>query len=250
VSDLRAVIFDVDGTLVDSERHGHRVAFNRAFEQLGLEHRWDEETYGDLLRVTGGQRRLHHYLEGEGMDDAERDEVVPELHARKSEIFEELVSEGRLDLRPGAGRVLAELREAGCALAVATTGSGGWVQALLDKVAPEVRFDAMVFGGDVEERKPDPEAYELALERPGVEAGEAVAMEDSSEGLQAAKAAGLACAVVVNGYTAGHDLSQADLVLDGFGDEASPARVLADPHHTGCDGVLRLETLRRLVGGG
>jgi len=248
VSELRAVIFDVDGTLVDSERHGHRVAFNQAFEELELPYRWDEDTYGGLLRVTGGQRRLHHYLREQGMDEGERERLVPKLHERKSEIFKELVSEGALDVRPGVARLLAEVRGAGCSLAVATTGSGGWVQVLLDKVVPDVDFDVMVFGGDVEEKKPDPEAFELALDRLGMKAGEAVVVEDSWEGLSAARAAHLACAVVVNGYTAEHDLSEADLVLDGFGDEGSPARVLADPHHTGCDGVLRVATLRRLVG--
>jgi HAD superfamily hydrolase (TIGR01509 family) len=248
VSELRAVIFDVDGTLVDSERHGHRVAFNRAFQEFELPYRWDEDTYGGLLHVTGGQRRLHRYLREQGMEESERERLVPELHDRKSEIFKELVSEGTLDVRPGAARLLAELQEAECALAVATTGSGGWVRALLDRVVPDVHFDVMVFGGDVQERKPDPEAYELALERLGVKAGEAVAVEDSWEGLCSAKAAHLACVVVVNGYTAEHDLSEADLSLDGFGEEAAAARVLADPHHTGCDGVLRLDTLRRLVG--
>jgi len=247
VSDLRAVIFDVDGTLVDSERHGHRVAFNRAFEELDLPYRWDEDTYGDLLRVTGGQRRLHHYLEAQGMDGDERDGLVPELHARKSEIFEELVEEGKLDLRPGVARLLSEISDAGIALGVVTTGSGHWVKALLSQVAADVDFDVMVFGDDVAERKPDPEAYESALERLELAPAQALAVEDSAEGLQSARSAGLVCVVVVNGYTAEHDLSGADLILDGFGDEAAPAEVMADPHGTGCDGVVRLDTLRRLV---
>lgn len=247
MNELRAVIFDVDGTLVDSERHGHRVAFNRAFEEFDLPYRWGEDEYGDLLRVTGGQRRLHQYLEGQGMDDDERERLVPELHGRKSEIFKELVAEGRLDVRPGAVRLLTELNQAGCALAVATTGSGDWVQALLEKVVPDVRFEAMVFGDEVGERKPDPEAFEVALERLGAEPAHTVAVEDSGEGLQAAKAAHLPCAVVVNGYTAEHDLSEADLVLDGFGEDDSPAEVVADPHGTGCGGVLRAETLEKLV---
>ncbi len=246
---LRAVIFDVDGTLVDSERHGHRVAFNRAFEEFDLPYRWDEQEYGELLSITGGQRRLHQYLEEQGMEEDERERLVPELHSRKSEIFKGIVEEGEMELRPGAIRLLEELSEAGRALAVATTGSGDWVQALLEQVAPGVRFDAMVFGDDVEERKPDPEAFEVTLERLGADASQAVAIEDSDNGLDAAKAAGLACAVVVNGYTAEQDMSGADLVLAGFGEPGSPALVIADRRHTGCEGVLDVATLERLLAG-
>lgn len=249
MSDLRAVIFDVDGTLVDSERHGHRVAFNQAFEEFGLPYRWDEDTYGELLAVTGGRRRLHHYLEGEGVDEDERERLVPELHARKSEIFKDLVREGKLEVRPGAVRLLCELDEADVALAVATTGSGDWVETLLAQVVPDVHFDTMVFGDDVSERKPDPEAFEVALERLGLEAPEVVVVEDSDNGVEAAKAAQLVTAVVVNGYTADQDLDGADLVLDGFGEDGAPARVLADPRGTGCDGILDVATLRRLLGG-
>ena len=243
---LRAVIFDVDGTLVDSERHGHRVAFNLAFEALDQPYRWDEDAYGDLLRVTGGQRRLHRYLADQGMGEDERERLVPELHARKTEILSELVDAGRVEVRPGARRLLDELAGAGCGLAVATTGSRGWVDRLLDRLLPGVRFAAVVTGDDVTERKPDPEAFTLTLERLGVGPGEAVVVEDSGEGLDAATAAGVACVVVVNGYTAGHDLDAADLVLDGFGEPDAPATVVSDRAGTGCAGVLDLEVLRRL----
>lgn len=246
-SRLRAVIFDVDGTIVDSERHGHRVAFNQTFEELDLPYRWDEEEYGELLRITGGRRRLHHYLEGQGMEEGERKDLVPKLHGRKTEIFKERVERGELQVRPGAARLLDELTQAGCRLAVATTGSGDWVQALLDQAVPDVEFQVMVFGDEVSERKPHPEAYELALKRLALEAPEVVVVEDSAEGVESAKAAGLACVAVVNGYTADHDLAEADLVMDGFGDPDDPANVLADRANTGCNGVLDLGTLRQLV---
>jgi HAD superfamily hydrolase (TIGR01509 family) len=237
----------VDGTLVDSERHGHRVAFNLAFEEFGLPYRWDEEEYGELLHVTGGQRRLHHYLEEQGVDAEERKRLVPDLHARKNEIMTELIEEGRLDPRPGSVRLLSELESAGCALAVATTGSRSWVERLLDGLFGDTHFDVIVTGDDVEERKPDPEAFTLAVERLDVPADGVVVVEDSGEGLEAAVAAELCCAVVVNGYTADHELSAAALVLDGFGQPDEPARVLADPLDTGCAGVLDLAVLRRLV---
>ena len=241
------MIFDVDGTLVDSERHGHRVAFNQAFEEFELPYRWDEDEYGELLRITGGQNRLHHYLERQGVDEEERERLVPELHARKSEIMTGLIEDGHLAPRPGAVRLLDDLQAAGCALAVATTGSRSWVERLVDRLFSDARFSVMVTGEDVENRKPDPEAFVVALERLEVPVSEVVVIEDSIEGIEAANAAKLCCAVVVNGYTADHDVSAAALVLDDFGEQDQPARVLADPYDTGCSGLLDVATLRCLV---
>jgi HAD superfamily hydrolase (TIGR01509 family) len=241
------VIFDVDGTLVDSERHGHRVAFNRAFEEFDLDYRWDEEEYGRLLRITGGQNRLHRYLADQGMSEDERSELVPALHGRKTELLTEMVQAGEIEVRPGARRLLDELAERGSRLAVATTGSRGWVEGLLEQLLPAVDFEVVVTGDDVETRKPDPEAFNLALERLGVGASGSVVVEDSAEGVDASVAAGLACVVVVNGYTEDHDLSQAELVLDGFGEPDAPARVLADRVDSGCEGVLDAAVLGRVL---
>jgi HAD superfamily hydrolase (TIGR01509 family) len=240
------VIFDVDGTLVDSERDGHRVAFNLAFEEFDLPYRWDVEEYGRLLRTTGGQRRIDRYLKDQGVDEEERAKLAPALHARKTEIMNDLVEEGRVEVRPGAHRLLRELAGAGCILAVATTGSRGWVDKLLTRLLPDVSFDVSVTGDEVENRKPDPEAFVVALERMGRTADGVVVVEDSSEGLEAALGAGLACVLVVNGYTRDHDVSGASLVLDGFGEPDAPAEVIADPAGTGCRGILDLETLSRL----
>jgi beta-phosphoglucomutase-like phosphatase (HAD superfamily) len=247
VGTLRAVVFDVDGTLVDSERHGHRVAFNRAFEEFDLPWRWDEERYGELLHVTGGRRRIDTYLAGEGVPEAERAELARALHARKTEILNAMVGEGSIGVRPGVARLVDELAGAGCALAVATTGSRGWVDGLLRRVLPGTEWAAVVTGDDVTARKPDPEAFEVALQRLAADPATTVVVEDSGAGLAAARAAGLACAVVVNGYTAGHDLAGADLVLDGFGEPGSPAEVVADPHGTGCHGILDPGVLRMLL---
>ena len=224
---MDAVIFDVDGTLVDSERDGHRVAFNLAFEELGLPYRWDVEPYGRLLEIAGGQHRLHAYLEGEGVAAAERQELVPKLHDRKTALFRDLVADGRVEPRPGAAALLDDLVGAGIRVAVATTGSRGWVEPLLERLFPEVPFDPVITGDEAPIRKPDPSAYVMAINSLGSEAAAVVAIEDSANGLVAAQAAGLACVVVVNDYTVGQDFAGAELVVDTFAalDLASLRRV-------------------------
>lgn len=245
---LRAVIFDVDGTLVDSERHGHRVAFNRAFEAFDLPYRWDAELYGELLHTTGGQRRIDGYLAAQGVPEADRAELAPALHRRKTEILEQMVDGGAIEVRPGAARLLEELAAEGVSLAVGTTGSRRWVERLLRRMLPQVSWDVIVAGDDVAQRKPDPEVFTTVLDQLGLDSPHAaVVVEDSAEGLQAARAAGLRCAVVVNGYTADHDLGGADVVLDGFGQPGEPAEVVADPLGTGCAGILDSALLRKLV---
>ncbi len=244
---MRAVIFDVDGTLVDSERHGHRVAFNKAFEEFDLPYEWDEDLYGELLHTTGGQRRIEGYLVDQGVPEEGRADLAKALHVRKTEILEQMVDDGAIELRPGAARLLEQLAGAGVALAVGTTGSRRWVERLLRRMLPDVRWDAIVAGDDVTTRKPDPEVFTRALEGLGFDGPDGtVIVEDSGEGLAAARAAGVCCVVVVNAYTRDHDLGGADLVVDGFGEPGAPAAVLADPHGTGCDGILTARLLRTL----
>jgi HAD superfamily hydrolase (TIGR01509 family) len=245
---LAAVVFDVDGTLVDSERDGHRVAFNQAFADFDLPYRWDEEVYGRLLRVTGGQRRIDGYLAEQGVPEGERARLAPALHRHKTDLLKEMVAAGRIEPRPGVVRLLDELAGRGCRLAVGTTGSRGWVDQLLERVLPRAAFEVVVTGDEVAGRKPDPEVFVTVLDRLGTSAADTVVVEDSHEGLVAAKAAGLACVVVTNGYTADHDLAAADLVLDGFGEAGRPARVVADPRGTGCAGILDGDVLERLTG--
>jgi HAD superfamily hydrolase (TIGR01509 family) len=245
---LTAVIFDVDGTLVDSERHGHRVAFNRAFAELGLPDRWSEKDYGRLLAaVTGGQRRLHHHLAARGMPDAERATLVPRLHVRKTELFSELVRDGEVPARPGAALLVDHLLDAGVPLAVATVGSRVWVAPLLDRLFGADRFAAVVCGDEVDEPKPAPACYLAALRRLGRDPRGTVAVEDSRMGLLSASAAGLRCVVVANPYTLGQDLTEADLVLDGFGEPGAPVHVLHDPHGLRPPRGLDPETLARVA---
>ncbi|MBA3420356.1 MAG: HAD-IA family hydrolase [Thermoleophilaceae bacterium] len=244
---LEAIVLDVDGTLVDSERDGHRVAFNRAFEEAGLPDRWDVERYGELLAVTGGERRINAYFEEQGMPEDEREELASRLQARKTEIFTEMASQGEIEARPGVSELLDELEDAGVRLAVATTGTRKWVEPLLDRLFGLERFETIVASDDAPDRKPDPMAHEMALERLGLRASAAPGLEDSANGLRAAKAAGLACVIVVNDYTREQDFDDADLVLDGFGRPDAPVSILADPHRLDPPGRLDVDTLRRLT---
>ncbi|MGI8413079.1 MAG: HAD-IA family hydrolase [Solirubrobacteraceae bacterium] len=244
---LQVVIFDVDGTLVDSERDGHRVAFNRAFEEAGLPDRWDIERYGKLLEVTGGEHRINAYFNEHKPATGDPAQLASRLHARKTEIFTEMARQGEIEPRAGVAELLSELGHAGIRLAVATTGSAAWVHPLLERQFGAGRFEVVVTSEEAPVRKPDPSAYRIALERLSLSAGAAAAVEDSGNGLAAARSAGLACVVVVNDYTREQDFGDADLVLEGFGEAETPVSILADPHRLDPPGRLDVASLRRLV---
>jgi HAD superfamily hydrolase (TIGR01509 family) len=243
-------VFDVDGTLVDSERDGHRVAFNRAFEEAGLPDRWDVELYGELLEIAGGDRRIKAYFVRRGMPEDGSAELARRLHARKTVIFTEMARQGEIEPRPGVGELLDELEAAGVRIAVATTGNGAWVHPLLERSFGAGRFEVVVTADEAPRLKPDPSAYLRALEGLGLAAAAALAIEDSHNGLRAAKSAGMACVVVVNDYTRQQELEAADLTLDGFGRPHAPVRVLSDPHALDPPGRLDVDTLRRLAASG
>jgi HAD superfamily hydrolase (TIGR01509 family) len=221
-----AVIFDVDGTLVDSERDGHRVAFNLAFEEAGLPYRWSVQRYGELLAITGGERRLRCYLAEEGVPAERAAQLAGELHRRKTQLFTEMVARGEIAPRPHVTELLGELAHQGVRLGIATTGTRAWVMPLLDRLFGCERFEVIVTGDDAPIRKPDPSAYHLALARLGIDAQSAMAVEDSSNGLRAALAAVLPCLVVVNDYTRGEDFAGAAIVLEDFANAAAHVKAL------------------------
>jgi HAD superfamily hydrolase (TIGR01509 family) len=219
MSRLAAVIFDVDGTLVDSERDGHRVAFNVAFEAAGLPDRWDVATYGSLLPIAGGARRLAFWFQDKGRNPIEAWRLAERLHASKTEIMRGLVEDGRVQARPGVHQLLDELDASGVPVHVATTGTRTWVEPLLNKVFGE-RFQTVVTGTEITELKPNPAVYLEVLRRTGVPANRAVAVEDSANGVNAAVAADLRVVAAHNHYTQDDDLSGATLVVDGLNDPA------------------------------
>jgi HAD superfamily hydrolase (TIGR01509 family) len=221
--ELRAVIFDVDGTLADTERDGHRPAFNAAFAEHGLDVEWDVAGYGRLLAITGGSRRIAADLRARGLGTGEAEELAARVHRTKTALFTELVASGAIVARPGLPELVADLAGAGIRLAVATTGRRSWVEPLVARLLGAYPVEVVVTGDDVAELKPDPEVYQRALAGLGLASTEALAVEDSGTGLRAASAAGLATIVVTNGYTAGQDFAGAAAVVPGY-DRPEPLR--------------------------
>lgn len=192
---LQALLWDVDGTLAETERDGHRIAFNQAFEALGLPWRWDEVRYGDLLAVTGGRERLLADMATRSdapVSAGERDALARELHALKNGRYAELVRAGSLPLRPGVRELIDEAAARGLRQAITTTTSRSNVDALLGvHLGPrwDQRFAAVVCGEDVQRKKPDPEVFRLALQALGLPPLATLALEDSPGGVAAARAA-------------------------------------------------------------
>lgn len=224
MSTLQALIFDVDGTLADTERDGHRPAFNAAFAEHGLDWHWDEALYGRLLAITGGKERMRHYAEQHAADVATRndfDDLIKKLHAAKTAHYVQLVEQGGLPLRPGIAGLIGEARRQGLRLAIATTTSPENVDALLRATLGQDAagwFEVIGAGDVVPAKKPAPDIYTWVLDRLGLPATASLAIEDSENGLRAALGAGLPCLVTRNAYTAGQDFSGALAVVDDLAD--------------------------------
>ncbi|WP_119352426.1 HAD-IA family hydrolase [Azohydromonas sediminis] len=216
---LQALIFDVDGTLADTERDGHRVAFNAAFAEHGLDWHWDEALYGELLQVAGGVERMAHYAQrhrGLGLADDDLAALLKRLHASKTRHYVQRVAAGAVRLRPGIERLIREARREGLRLAIATTTTRDNVIALLQATlgadAPGW-FDVMGTAQEVTAKKPDPAVYRWVLERLRLPAEAALAFEDSGHGVTAATTAGVRCVVTPTAYSAGDDLGAAAVRL-------------------------------------
>jgi HAD superfamily hydrolase (TIGR01509 family) len=223
-SSMKALIFDCDGVLADTERDGHRVAFNKAFARKGFGVEWDVETYGKLLEVAGGKERMRHYFESHGWPSGvcDKDALIKELHRLKTDLFMQIIESGELPLRPGVARLVDEAIASGIRLAVCSTSNERAVNLVVERLLGlqrKAHFAAILAGDVVSKKKPDPQIYNLACHELGLAPSECVVVEDSRNGLLAAKAAGMFCIVTTNVYTKDEDFSEADLVVSELGDE-------------------------------
>ena len=193
MAQLQAVLWDVDGVLAETERDGHRIAFNRSFEACALPWRWDERHYGELLAITGGRERLLHDMRRRADAPAlpgERDALAQQLHRLKNGYYAELVHEGRIALRAGVAELMRECRERGVRIGIVTTTSRSNVETLLcAQLGGAETFAVIVCGEDVQRKKPDPEASGNALRALGIGPLRTVAIEDSPGDVAAARAA-------------------------------------------------------------
>ena len=235
----QALLFDCDGVLVDTERDGHRVAFNQAFKQKGLPHEWGVELYGELLETGGGKERMTRFFNDyvpeqepfKSVTDAdEQQALVKELHLRKTDIFMAMVEAGEMPLRPGVARIVHEALDAGTQVAVCSTSNERAVSKIVEVLlGPDVAKVMPVFAGDmVPRKKPDPAIYQMAATELGLDPARCVVIEDSRIGMQAAKGAGMRCVVTKSSYTQSENFDVADAVVDCIGDAGDERFSLTD----------------------
>jgi len=247
---LKAFIFDVDGTLSDTERDGHRVAFNQAFDEYDLGWHWSVETYGELLAVTGGKERMKFYAE-KFLNDSEvpdnLEEKIPQLHQAKTRHYTELLSTGAIPLRPGVERIINEARQRGFRLAIATTTTPENVTVLLEHtlgIDSVDWFEVIAAGDIVPAKKPAPDIYDYALKEMNLSADECIAFEDSGNGIKSSIGANLNTIITINDYTKDHDFSDACIVLDQMGESEKPFSVISgdanNATYLNCDLVVQL----------
>jgi len=234
---MKTLIFDCDGVLADTERYGHLPAFNQTFREFGLPVQWSEEEYGIKLKIAGGKERMASMLTPEFVakaslptDPESQNKLIANWHKRKSEIYKQLIREGRLPSRSGVRRIIQEAHHAGWKLAVASTSAEESVRGVLEYVAGRnLAADFLVLAGDiVPQKKPAPDIYLLTMEKLGILPDEGLVVEDSRNGLLSARAAGIRCVVTLSSYTLDEDMTEALLVVSDFGESDAPMKIIAN----------------------
>lgn len=230
---LKAAIFDVDGTLAETERDGHRVAFNLAFYDAGLDWKWDECLYGKLLAVTGGKERIRYFLSDFKSDfeyQGDLTQFIAALHAEKTKHYVKLLESNAIALRPGVARLINEIRNGGLRLAIATTTTPENVTALIANTLGSDAvewFDCIAAGDVVPAKKPASDIFYYCLEQIGLSADECLAFEDSENGVRASCGANIATVVTLNNYTKDDDFNGAVSVLNHLGEQGLPCQTIA-----------------------
>ena len=240
---IKAFFFDQDGVIIDTEKDGHRVAFNRTFIKHGLNFEWSEEEYHGLIQISGGKERMIHYLRTKGFGREIRPEeeaqLIQQLHLDKTDEFISMLEKNELPLRPGIHRFMCEINQLGLTLAICTTSNQRAAQAVADGMLPDIKFDFILAGDMVSKKKPDPEIYEAAMIKAGLTPEECVVVEDSENGVTAGKAAGMHVVATTNYYTEKEDLSKADIIVSCLGDpDGEKGKLRAGGKGMNYDGVL------------
>ena len=231
--ELEALIFDCDGTLAETEE-AHRAAFNKVFMEHDLDWHWSVETYGELLKITGGKERIRHFLRNYNPSKAEHyiknDDLIPQMHLRKTAIYMDLVSTGEVPLRPGVERLIREARADGTRLAIATTTNMDPLAALFEGTLGKQAmswFEAIAAGDMVVDKKPAGDVYELALKGLDLKGAQCLAFEDTTNGVLSARAANIPVLVTQSEYSIGQDFSGALIVLDHLGEVGKSYQIIS-----------------------
>jgi HAD superfamily hydrolase (TIGR01509 family) len=258
----KVLLFDCDGVLADTERDGHRVAFNQMWSELGVPWHWTVEEYGRKLRIGGGKERMASLFdEAEFLaafrppeTETERGDLIRNWHERKTKIYKEIIASGKIAIRSGVRRLSEEALGRGWTLGVCSTSAKDAVESVLQRAVGEenVRRFSLILAGDVvKAKKPAPDIYEMAARKLKVSPDHCVVVEDSRNGLLSAVAAGMKCVITINDYTREEDFSEAAIVLTCLGDpRGEVCVVLENPSGVSIDGYLTVWALERIVGQG
>ena len=252
MAQIKAALFDQDGVIIDTERDGHRVSFNMTFKEFGFDDEWSVEYYHELLQIAGGKERMKHHAQTKGFSKPipaeELDELVKAMHKRKTALFVELIETGKLPLRPGIHRFMQELMAAGIKIGVCTTSNEQAAKAITEKILSDIKFEIVLAGDVVKNKKPDPEIYNLALTKLGLTPDEAMVVEDSKNGVKASKAAGIKTIVTFNGYTEKEDIEAGDIIVSCLGDPDGEKAAMRKGGIAGFDGVVHVKDVVALFG--